>query len=157
MSVLEVVRDLWRHPKALLIDRWNWKSAVFSSLFRGTIFLVANLTAGWRAASGAMLAEFLFRFLTAGFYGAMTQSFCNAEPEWAGNVAATLLIPFVSHSLELVIHVLRGTPRLKASLISSVVFTILSTSFNLYAMRRGALTSVRDRLPSVRISIECLV
>jgi hypothetical protein len=34
---------------------------------------------------------------------------------------------------------LRGTPNLRTSLIASVSFTVLSTLFNLYAMRRGAL------------------
>jgi hypothetical protein len=86
-----------------------------------------------------MLAEFVFRALTSGFYGAITQALSQAGPEWAAAMASAVLLPAVSHSIELIVHVLRGTPNIRASLISSVTFTILSTLFNLYAMRRGAL------------------
>jgi len=50
-----------------------------------------------------------------------------------------VLIPLVSHSLELLVHTLRGTPKIVTSLIASVCFTWISTLFNLYAMRRGVL------------------
>jgi hypothetical protein len=125
---------------------------MFSSTFRAVLFLCANLTAGWRAATGAMLAEFLYRAVTAGFYGAITQAFRDAEPAWAAAVCAVVLVPAVSHSLELTLHLLRGTPRILTSLIASICFTIVSTLFNWYAMRRGALVvgddgrSVRDDL-----------
>ena len=55
------------------------------------------------------------------------------------SVAVMILLPLASHSLELAIHVLRGTPKIVTSLITSVVFTWVSTLFNLYAMRRGVL------------------
>jgi hypothetical protein len=35
--------------------------------------------------------------------------------------------------------VLRGTPKLFTSIVTSVVFTMISTAFNQYAMRRGLL------------------
>ena len=50
-----------------------------------------------------------------------------------------ILLPLSSHSLEFLVHWLRHTPHLKASIISSVSFTVVSTLFNFYAMRRGAL------------------
>jgi hypothetical protein len=34
------------------------------------------------AAEGAMLAEFVYRGITAGFYGALTQAFRKAAPVW---------------------------------------------------------------------------
>jgi hypothetical protein len=107
--------------------------------FPGVIFFCANLTAGWRAATAARLVEFAYRGVTSGFYGAITQAFRRAEPPWLAGVVAGLLLPLLSHSLEFGVHVLRGTPKLRASLISSLCFTALSTTFNLYAMRRGAL------------------
>lgn len=110
-----------------------------SSLLRAHIFLAANATAGLRKALMAALAEFVFRFVTSGFYGSLTQAFRNAEPAWAGVVAVMILLPLVSHSLEFAIHFMRGTPHLRASIISSVVFTMFSTAFNWFAMRRGAL------------------
>ena len=52
----EVLDALRCHPYELLIRRWNWKAALFSSLYRGLLFLLLNLTAGTDAAIGAMLA-----------------------------------------------------------------------------------------------------
>lgn len=139
MSLYQVLQDLFARPGELLLRRWNWKAALFSSIFRSIIFLCANLTAGWRAATGAMLAEFVFRAMTSGFYGALTQAFCRVEPAWKSGLAAILFVPLISHSLELTVHMMRGTPKLLTSIISSVIFTIISTLFNVYAMRRGAL------------------
>jgi len=139
MTALEVLRELRKRPGDLLIRRWNWKSAAFSSALRAGIFFCVNLPAGRQAALGAMLAEFLYRGVTAGFYGAITQAFGEAEPAWAAGLIVMIGLPAVSHSVELCIHLLRGTPRIAGSLIASVSFTALSTLFNLYAMRRGAL------------------
>jgi len=94
---------------------------------------------GLESASAAMLVEFLYRALTAGFYGAITQAFRKAEPAWAAGFAVLGLLPIISHSLELTVHLLRGTPKIITSLTASICFTVVSTLFNLYAMRRGAL------------------
>jgi hypothetical protein len=69
----------------------------------------------------------------------LTQAFRNAESAWAGVTAVMILLPLLSHSLEFAVHFLRGTPHLRTSIISSVVFTMFSTAFNWFAMRRGAL------------------
>jgi hypothetical protein len=139
VSVADVLRELATDPIGRLLHRWNWKSALLSSLFRAVIFFFANLTAGWRAAVGAMSVELLYRGLSAGFFGALTQSFRRAQPAWLAATAAMVLLPLASHSIELAVHWARGTPKLAASMISSVVFTVLSTLFHLYAMRRGVL------------------
>ena len=86
-----VLRKLFLEPHYFLV-RWNWKSALTSSLTRGLVFLFANLTAGWRAAVGAMTAEWVFRALTSGFYGALTQTLGEVEPPWQGSLAAILLL-----------------------------------------------------------------
>jgi hypothetical protein len=49
-----------------------------------------------------------------------------------------IVLPALSHSLELAVHWWRGTPALGVSIAMSIVFTALSTSFNLFAMRHGA-------------------
>jgi len=130
-------------PRREIFGRWNWKAAFFSSLIRGFIFLFANLRSGWRAAAGAMLAEWVFRAATSGFYGTITQRLGEVEPEWQGMAAAMLLLPLISHSLEFLLHWLRHTPHLAVSVISSMVFTVFSTLFNLYAMRRGSMVTGR--------------
>jgi len=139
VSVKQAFRRLFRHPFDYLIRRWNWKSAILSSLLRAAIFFFANLSAGLNAAVAAMNTEFLFRGVTSGFYGAFTENFREAEPPWAAALTVMVFLPLVAHSVEFLVHWLRGTQKLVPSIISSVVFTALSTLFNLYAMRRGAL------------------
>ena len=137
MTVGSALLQLVRNPGELLVRRWNWKSAVLSPLFRSQIFLAVNLRAGWKAALGAMAAEFAYRSLAAGFCGALTQVFRGAEPAWMAGFAVAILLPLVSHSIELLIHWLRGTPNLWASIAASAIFTAISTVFNWYAMRKG--------------------
>ena len=96
-------------------------------------------TSGWRAAAGAMLAEYCNRAVTSGFYGAVTQHISEAEPEWQAAVCAMIVLPLSSHSLEFLVHWLRHTPHLKASIVASMSFTVISTLFNFYAMRRGTM------------------
>lgn len=139
-TVGDVLLDLVRDPRHYLLTNWNWKSALLSSLIRASIFFCTNLTAGWHAAIGAMLAELALRSATSGFYGAVTEAFASAEPPWAAHAVAMFLLPCAAHALEFLVHWLRGTPELGLSIASSLAFTAISTSFNLFVMRRGALT-----------------
>jgi hypothetical protein len=127
------------HPWQALLCRWNYKSALLSSLIRASLFFAVNLRAGTDAALAAMLTEWAFRLCTSGFYGALTQAFRRVEPERAAALCVLILLPVVSHSLELVLHWWRGTPELLASIGASIVLTVVSTGFNLFAMRRGTL------------------
>jgi hypothetical protein len=144
-SIGGILRHLAAHPLETLLRRWNWKSAVLSSIFRANLFLAANLTAGLKRAVAAALAEFLFRFALSGFYGGLTQALGRAEPAWTGLMAALLVVPAISHSMEFLIHWLRGTPHLRTSIIASVCFTGISTAFHCFAMRRGALITGEGR------------
>ena len=139
VSVGEVLRRFVFEPRKYLVGRWNWKSAVLSSWFRAAIFFFVNLTAGWSAAVAAMSTELVFRGITSGFYGAISEGFAEAEPQWAAALCVMVAVPAMNHSLEFGVHWLRGTQKLMPSIAASVVFTVLSTLFNLYAMRRGAL------------------
>jgi hypothetical protein len=139
ITVGEVLRRFAQEPGEYLLARWNWKSAVLSSLFRAAIFFASNLAAGLPAAIAAMCTEFIFRAVTSGFYGALTEGFREAEPPWAAAVSVMVLLPLANHSMEFFVHWMRGTRKLVPSIIVSVMFTALSTLFNLYAMRRGAL------------------
>jgi hypothetical protein len=110
-----------------------------SASSRSLVFFTANLTAGPDAAVAAMTTEFVLRFMTSGFYGALTQAFSRVEPALHGTLAALVLLPSMAHALEFLVHWSRGTPELAASIIASMMFTVLSTAFNLFAMRRGVL------------------
>ena len=147
-TVPGVLRTLLSNPGDTLLRRWNWKSALTSAIVRGGIFFTANLSAGLNAAFGVLLTEFVFRTLTSGFYGAILQAFRKAEPAWAAALTTMVLLPVCNHSLELLIHWWRGTPELARSIIASVCFTLLSTLFNFYAMRKGALI-VGEGTPSL--------
>jgi hypothetical protein len=124
------------NPKRI---RWNWKAAFFSSIYRGPIFFAANLGAGVHSAVGAMLAEFAYRGITAGFYGGLTQAVSRSHPRKAALATAAIVV--LSHTIEFTVHWLRGTPNLRTSIAASVCFTVLSTTFNLHAMRRGVLVT----------------
>lgn len=135
----QVLLRLLRHPWDGLLRRWNWKSALLSAVSRGLLFFAANIRAGWHAAVGAFLTELVFRACTSGFYGAVTQAFVPVRPVWTATVTTMVLLPVFSHTLEFAVHAARGTPELSRSIAVSVAFTALSTAFNLFAMRRGAL------------------
>lgn len=135
----EVLRLVARHPWRYVASRWNYKSAVTSALFRAQIFFAANVTAGLDAALAAMVAEFVFRFATSGIYGALTQSFRHVRPARTATITVMILLPLVAHTTELLLHWLRGTPNLAASIAASAAFTAVSTAFNLFAMRHGAM------------------
>src|SRR5262249_28557875 len=119
-SVSGILRRLARHPIEHVVRRWNWKSAVLSTLVRSALFLAANAGAGADAARAAFLTELVFRSATAGFYGAVTQAFRDAQPAYAGMVAAMVILPVTTHLLEFVVHWLRGTVRLAASIELSI-------------------------------------
>lgn len=140
-SVIQVLRELLLHPVETIALRWNWKSALLSSSLRALIFFLANLPAGPHAACAALMTELAFRGAASGFYGALTEAFRFAEPEWAAALVVMFLLPLAGHSAEFAVHLLRGTMKLKVSIIASVCFTAVSTLFNLYAMRRGALVT----------------
>jgi hypothetical protein len=133
---------LWsfvRQPTATLCHRWNWKAAVLSATTRAMLFFAANLAAGPGAAARALALEFAYRSVTAGFYGAMTESLSRATPAWLAGLTAMVLLPAVTHSIEFAVHYAGGTPRLTDSIAASIAFTACSTLFHLFAMRRGAL------------------
>jgi hypothetical protein len=108
---------------------------------RALIFFCVNLTTGLHAAVAALLTELAFRGVASGFYGAITEAFRFAKPEWAASLVAMILLPLTGHSLELAVHFLRATAKLRTSVLASICFTAVSTLFNLYAMRRGALVT----------------
>ena len=87
-----------------------------------------------------MVAEFLFFSLAAGFFGAITQAFRNAQPGWQARLTVVLLVVSTMHTSEFILHHwLVHTPRALAGTISSICFTILSTIFTFFVMSRGAM------------------
>jgi hypothetical protein len=130
--------------RATIVSRtgvwWNWKAALTSACLRGALFFAVNSAHGADAARSAFLTEFALRGVMSGFYGAMTSAFRHVHPPWKATVMASLLLPVLSHGVELVVHWARGTEALAASIAASVALTAVSTAFNLHVMRHGVMT-----------------
>jgi hypothetical protein len=116
-----------------------------SSLARGLIFFAVNVGSSLDAATSAMATEVIYRIVAAGLYGSCTQAFRHVEPFWKAIACTMILLPLVSHSAEFIIHFYRGTERLGWSILFSVCFTAVTTTFNLFAMRRGLLVVGESR------------
>jgi hypothetical protein len=160
LTASQVLLRLVRHPAKYLLYRWNWKSALLSSVLRAALFFAVNLSAGLHAALAAMETELVFRGVTSGFYGALTEAFREAEPPWEAALTVMLLLPVANHSVELLVHWLRGTRKLLPSILASMILTAFSSLFNYYIMRRGTMivgtgrTSLRTdlaRLPRLTL------
>jgi len=151
-SVGDVFRNLFHHP-AQLITRWNWKSVVLAVIMRGLIYLTIYLISGesWSVTLAAVLVEIPFRLITTGVAGALVQSFRKAKPIWFANVIVSIMLPAFSHTVEFTAHYVHerffhdvlaatkdGVTRQRTFAIS-VIFSVVSVLFNLYAMRNGAL------------------
>jgi hypothetical protein len=108
-----------------------------SAAYRAPIFFLTSLKAGWRTAIGALLAETAFRAFTSGFWGAFTQAVRLMEPAWLGVFLVVFVAPVVVQSLNLFIHLARGTSNLKQGFLVSCLVTGLASLFNWYAMRHG--------------------
>jgi hypothetical protein len=138
-SVGGVLTGFVRSPVETILRQWNWKSAVLSAAIRGSLFFSTNIGHGLNAAFSAMAVESAFYITTAGFYGAFIQAFRRATPAWAATATVMFFMPAINHTLEFLLHLANGTRRIGASVAASVVFSMFSAAFNLYAMRRGAL------------------
>jgi len=124
---------------------WNWKAALLSACCRAVIFLATNLPAGTVAGIRAMVTEFIFRVVASGFLGAATEACAQRNLSPRRTAAAVALITATGHVAEIGVHVLAGTERIRSAVAGSIAFTLVTTSFNLFAMRRGALTVGRRR------------
>lgn len=149
--------DILRNP-AQLVRRWNYKSAIFSSIMRSSIFLFTYLQLAGKENSGrnavllafgAAGAQFAYRFLSAGIIGSLIQSFRRVEPAWAAMLMIMLMIPAVSHLFEFLVQFAYGSltktgGNTDEAILRSVCVSIISTLFNLFAMRRGILLTGAD-------------
>lgn len=143
--VFDVFRYLVQHPMDTMVYRWNWKAAVLSALLRSPIFFTAYLLQkqGLWIAFGAMLAQFVFRSLFGGVNGAIIQAFRKVEPAWHAVLTIPMVLAAFSHLVEFVVQTtydsLTGTHGKAKAIAVSVLISIISAVFNLFAMRRGAL------------------
>ena len=144
VSLRAALRAMLRHPLVLLRE-WNWKAALFSAMLRGVLFFFTNLHAGRARAGKAMLVEFVYATIAAGLAGAVTQRLRHAVPVVTTAAFVWLAIPTIMLAVQAGVHHAMGTPRLRASLIASFIFSAFATGFNWFAMRRGAFVTGEGR------------
>ncbi len=153
ITVGGVLRNLAEHP-AQIITRWNWKSAMLGAILRASFYFTVYQASreSWIVTLTAVCVELFFRFLTTGMSGAVVQSFRKAQPFWLANVIVSILLPAFSHAVEFVTHYAQeryffdvfaataenSVARQRAFAIS-VLFSVLSALFNLFAMKHGVL------------------
>lgn len=143
--VADVFRILFAHPIRMLVLRWNWKAAFLSALLRAPIFFFTYLFKkdGLKLAVGAAIAQSLFRFAFGGINGAIIQSFSKVEPAWHAVLTVPLVLAAFSHLMEFVVQTMydnqTGVNGKGKAITVSVIISIISAVFNLFAMRRGVL------------------
>jgi len=146
-----VLRSLIDHP-AQIITRWNWKSALLGALLRASFYFTVYQASreSLLVTMTAVLVELSFRFFTSGVSGALVQSFRRAKPAWLAILTVTVSLPIFSHSVEFITHY--GQERYFSNVFPSsennartyafaisVLFSVFSAMFNLFAMRHGVL------------------
>lgn len=119
---------------------WNWKTALWSGLYRAPAFFAVTLhSGGLGAAARAGGIEFALFATVAGFTGALTQRVRHLQPAWLRVLIVAAGIPAILHSSEWLVHGLAGTAARKTGVLVSICMTVVAELFNFYAMRRGVL------------------
>src|SRR5215472_15340608 len=136
-TVGQAAAQLFRHPAAQLVANWNWKSALFSVLNRGSIFLITTLKRGAFERSVAVGVEMVFAAIAAGIYSAFIQSLRLAKPRWLANLIVGAGLPSVLLLLDYLAHRYTGMRHMQSSIIFLGFWSSLASLFNLFIMRRG--------------------
>jgi hypothetical protein len=138
-SLGSTLSGILRDPISFFWRRWNWKAAALSIVFRAPVYLIASFRSGWRETFTVLLAESAYCAGTAGFYGAFVQAIRNAQPAWLTALVVTLFLPAFMQAVEYLVHWLRGTHHLHAVLIGAASVSAISSLFNWFVMKHGAL------------------
>ena len=139
MRVSAVLTELVTHPKRSFVDSWNWKAGSLSVFLRAPIYMIATVRHGPQAVAMAGLVEGLFSAAFAGVYAALTEAIEGASPQWAVGLLLLVVLPVVALAMDAFVHHYAGTPNLRSGVAASLVVSVVSSAFNWYSMRRGAL------------------
>jgi len=139
VPVGEALLEVLRHPFYYFVRHWNWKSALFGAINRGTIFFIATMKRGRIEMSVAVLVEILFTCATAGIYAAFTQAMRFAQPGWLAACIVAIGIPSALYGVDYFAHLWTGMHNVRPAVSFATGLSVLSTLFNLFIMRRGAM------------------
>jgi|SRR5208337_902578 len=134
-----ILVDIGRNPKRILWDSWNWKAAALSVLLRAPIYMMSTARHGVQAIATAGIIESLFRVAITGIDASITQAIEAGEPQWGVAVILLAFLPVSTLLLDALVHWMAATPNLRVGLVVSLAVSIVSSGFNWYSMRRGAL------------------
>jgi hypothetical protein len=132
---LYVLTNPWR----VFVERWNWKAALLSALYRGGAFAIMLLRLSGADSLRGIYIEIAFRIAVGGCWGALLQAFRAAQPRWLATFSVTVALPLATHCLEFAVLRLGNASHIKTSMAVSVLLTIGSLCVNLALMRRGIL------------------
>ena len=138
-TVGKALLQLFRNPFYYFIRQWNWKSALFAAINRGTIFFLATMKRGRMEMSVAVLVEIIFSCATSGVYAAFTQAMRFAQPAWLATCVVALGIPSALYGFDYLAHIYTGMHHVRPAVTFATGLSVLSTLFNLFIMRRGAM------------------
>jgi hypothetical protein len=128
---------------------WNWKTALWSGLYRSPAFFIAAAKSGWGPAVRASLVEFLLFASIAGVTGALTQRCRKVRPHWLSALLILGAMPLLIHTAEFLVHTLAGTPNRKTGVLISAGMTAIGVTFNWYCMHHGAFLAGEEGKPFV--------
>lgn len=144
-TISEAWGYLLQHPE-LFIRQWNYKGAVMSGAIRAPFFILTFLLGGegWLVALAAGSAQFAFRFVFAGIGGAFIQALRRVEPPWKALVSILVVIPVISHVLEILVQlgfasITQTSDLTVKAILKSICVSFFSALFTLYIMRRDVL------------------
>jgi hypothetical protein len=146
-TVGRALLEVLRHPFFYFVQHWNWKSALFGAINRGTIFFIATMKRGRVEMSIAVLVEILFTCATAGIYASFTQAMRFAQPGWLAACIVALGVPSALYGFDYLAHAYTGMHNVRPAVTFATGLSILSTLFNLFMMRRGAMVVGEDSQP----------
>jgi hypothetical protein len=146
-TVGKALLEILHHPFYYFVQHWNWKSAMFGAINRGTIFFIATMKRGRVEISVAVIVEIIFTCATAGVYAAFTQAMRFAQPGWLAACIVALAIPSALYGFDYFAHLWTGMHHVRPAVTFATGLSVLSTLFNLFIMRRGAMVVGKDSEP----------
>jgi hypothetical protein len=132
------------HPWRVFVERWNWKAAVLSAVFRGIAFALPMTSLAGAGAVRGMCIEMGFRIAIGGFWGSLLQVFRGARPAWLASLSVAVTLPAAAHCLEFAALHAGHASHIKTSMVVSIIISIGSLLINFGLMRRGLLLTDGD-------------
>ncbi len=147
LTVGRALLQVLQNPFYYFVKHWNWKSALFAAINRGTIFFIATMKRGRTEISIAVLVEIIFSCATSGIYAAFTQAMRFAQPGWLAACIVALGIPSALYGFDYLAHVYTGMHHVRPAVTFATGLSVVSTLFNLFIMRRGAMVVGEESQP----------